>query len=926
MTVSATPDAFDDAKDNALPEGISDAIISGALTSLNLGVLTAGPDRRITYCNAAFERITGFTLAEITGETAAFLQGPLTDPEDADSIREVLRTGKEYRGKILNYRKNGNTFWNDLTITPRIDMDGEVIGYLAIIVDVTEATEKNVEFNRLKEEYRQVFDNASCGIVLHNLDTTIIKANPIACRMLHINPLDFSRRYDNEHWRFLDTDMEEYDEEQLPVPLAIRTGKPVFKKVVGTIDPVTEKVSWLSCDAFPICGNNGRIKHILTTFNDITESFEKEREAALFRERFERAAEASDDIVYDWDLQTWELWVNSRYEARYGNLPDPVVPIDKFRPPHVSSEGAKRFQRAITRAIEDGSESLSTEYEYKRSDGRKGYAFAKGIFLRDEDGRALRLIGRNSDVTRFRSAVNAAQQSEARFRLISTLLSDVIFDIGILDGVSWFTPGWSTRLNLNVDDSESGLASWAERIHPEDRFAIIYSFQKAIRTCQESWEAEFRVVDDDGHVILLSAKAALVTGDHGQVERVIGSLQDITGIKGRQEEVFRARTLGAVGRLTGGVAHDFNNLLMIILGNAEMLEMGKLDADDKESVELIRKAAESGAALTSRLLSFAGGKRLAPKVILPAAFWEEASHLLYSGIAETIRITNDIPTDTWPIEVDPVELEHTLLNLAVNSADAMPDGGTLHIEFKNRNVCGDCEECDEDNIELAKGEYVRISISDSGHGIPEEVINMVLEPFFSTKQHGKGTGLGLSAAYGFAKNSGGILKIESQIDEGTTIKLFFPRAKKDIKPEAKAMRYEHAEASGERILVVEDQPDVRRQVNRQLVALGYEVVVAGDGSEALEILEDDSEFDLVFSDVIMPGGYDGVQLSAAIHALYPGLRVLLTSGYPDKALKNLTDGERSSLTFLKKPYRFSALSDAIQTALGEELEEAPTNG
>jgi signal transduction histidine kinase/ActR/RegA family two-component response regulator len=430
------------------------------------------------------------------------------------------------------------------------------------------------------------------------------------------------------------------------------------------------------------------------------------------------------------------------------------------------------------------------------------------------------------------------------------------------------------------------------------------------------WESEYQLVNRDNQKIDAAVKASIIRKPDGTAHRVLGNLRDITALKRQQEGYTRSRALEAVGQLTGGVAHDFNNLLMIIQGNAELLGMSALAEHDAESVELISRAAESAAKLTRRLLTFSGQTRLESRCTDIPPFIETVLPLLRAGLPESIAIKVSIEDNVWQPDTDAISLEQAIVNIAMNAKDAMPNGGEFSIICENHEVT---PEMVANNSGLGAGRYVVLSLCDTGSGMPASVQARAFEPYFTTKEFGKGTGLGLSTVYGFATQSGGTATIYSEEGHGTTINIYLPVCK-DCEPEpVNAIENSEIEIAPQqkRILVVEDQPEVRAHVVKLLTRLGYDVASASDAIEALALLEGGESFDLLYTDIIMPGGMNGQELSKAAEAIAPGMKVLFTSGYPAAAFEHLGFEDRGGINILRKPYKADQLKQAVARTLTE---------
>ncbi len=377
--------------------------------------------------------------------------------------------------------------------------------------------------------------------------------------------------------------------------------------------------------------------------------------------------------------------------------------------------------------------------------------------------------------------------------------------------------------------------------------------------------------------------------------------------------LLQAQRLEAIGQLTGGVAHDFNNLLTVVLGNAEIL--AEQNADDpfkRQLAEMIGAAAQRGAELTQQLLAFARKQALTPAAVDINQRVAAMDPLLRRTLGEHIEVELVRGAGLWPAMVDPGQFENALLNLCLNARDAMPRGGRLTLETANAALDRSYV---QDHPDVTPGQYVMVAVSDTGTGIAPEHLQKVFEPFFTTKEKGKGTGLGLAMVYGFTKQSAGHISIYSEPGHGTTVKLYLPRATgPDARP-APAPPAAAPAGGAETVLVVEDDDLVRRYACTELQALGYRVLDADSGAAALAVIEREPGIDLLFTDVVMPGGMSGRELADAALQRRPGLKVLYTSGYTENAIVH--HGRLDvGVMLLAKPYRRAELARAVRGALG----------
>jgi signal transduction histidine kinase len=450
---------------------------------------------------------------------------------------------------------------------------------------------------------------------------------------------------------------------------------------------------------------------------------------------------------------------------------------------------------------------------------------------------------------------------------------------------------------------EAGADSYLiEPIEPDELIAVIRALlrmrhaEQLLRKMNESLEA--RVVER--------------TGELAESQRML--LSERAGRREAENVLWHAQKLEAVGRLTGGIAHDFNNLLTVISGNLELLQStvtGERERSRNGQLQLISsalRATEHGAQMTQQLLAFARRGVLQSKTVDLNAVLSGMADFLRRTIGDTISLEFAEKPGLWPCYVDPVQFEAAVLNLAINARDAMPNGGTLKIELDNVDMRKGQRE-----IDISPGRYACVRIIDTGIGMTDEVIERAFEPFFTTKNVGEGSGLGLSQVYGFVNQSGGDVKITSAPGAGTEISLYLPRCDEAQPDEGENVVDADLDLRGaETVLVVEDEALVRDVAVEMIQDLGYKVLTAANGTEALALLHGGERIDLLFSDVLMPGGISGIALASKARQIRRGLKVLLTSGYPAR------DGARAGTAefpMIQKPYQHDKLALMLRSAL-----------
>jgi PAS domain S-box-containing protein len=568
--------------------------------------------------------------------------------------------------------------------------------------------------------------------------------------------------------------------------------------------------------------------------------------------------------------------------------------IDSSNPFHLAYTASKASGEPV--AFTAYSEIFSGWLEVRGYPSPDGYA----VLFRDVSE------ARNAHRTTLEGRRNLEVARAISQRIVETS-QDLILVTDRQGNLVQVSPSSAAILGYRRDEMEGRSA--IDFIHPDDLEPTRNEMREA-RRGGHTRSFDCRYVHRDGHAVTLAW-----TGTWSPPEQqhfFIG--RDMTERLAAEERRRRSQRLEAVGQLTGGIAHDFNNLLTVVIGNLDLLEF-RLRADPaaSELAASALKASLRGAELTRQLLAFARRQALDARVFDVNERVVGTMDLLRRTLGEAIEIATHLDSSLWPAFADPAQLESALVNLAINARDAMPEGGRLIIETANCELDDDYARVD---LDVSPGAYVMLSVSDTGTGMAPEVLARAFEPFFTTKPVGQGSGLGLSMVYGFARQSHGHVKIYSELGHGTTVRLYLPRSRDAAIDETIVPAGLPVARSGERILVVEDNGDVRAMVLQQMRALGYEVAEASDGPTALAVLEGASRFDLLFTDIVMPGGLSGGELARKVRARDPAIKVLLTSGFAGGAMHS---GERTHefRHLLSKPYRQSDLAAKLRQVLDE---------
>jgi PAS domain S-box-containing protein len=455
---------------------------------------------------------------------------------------------------------------------------------------------------------------------------------------------------------------------------------------------------------------------------------------------------------------------------------------------------------------------------------------------------------------------------------------------------------------------------WVDRLHPDDRNRVIAALEARRKSGKMSIEYRWQAADGQYKHVL--DQAVLLKDSDGRAVEFAGTITDITEQRSLESQLVQAQKMDAIGKLTGGIAHDFNNLLGAVIGGLSLLERkAVLEDEQKRILGMTKRAAEQGSDLVRRLLAFARRQKLEPRPIDIDALRLAVSDLLIHTLGGLIKIEWKIAADAWEAYVDQAQLELALVNLIINARDAMPGGGSVSVTADNRSVAGEGESG------LEPGDYVRIEVRDTGTGIEPEVLEKVMDPFFTTKAVGKGSGLGLSMVYGFAKQSNGAFLIESEVGEGTTAELWLPRAPADAVREVEQPPEQSRTPMDRKlaILLVDDHMQVRSTTAALLTDLGHSVVEAEDGAEAMKVLKSRTcDFDLLISDYAMPQ-LSGTDFLRQAQSLCPDVPALIVTGYAEA---EAIGGRPKGVAILQKPFTAMALESAIAKLCNARLPPA----
>jgi PAS domain S-box-containing protein len=571
-------------------------------------------------------------------------------------------------------------------------------------------------------------------------------------------------------------------------------------------------------------------------------------------------------------------------------------------------------ERALQIAMAEG--KYEAEGWRVRKDGTRFWAHVVIDAIKDAQGGLIAFAKITRDITERKATQEALRESERRFRLLVQGVTDyAIYMLSPAGEVTNWNQG-AQRIKGYSDNEVIGT-HFSRFYTEEDRKLGLPALALQTARKEGRYENEAWRIRKDGTRFLAHVVIDAIHDDEGELIGFAKITRDITE-KRRADEaleqanaaLFQAQKMEAIGQLTGGVAHDFNNLLGILSSGLDILSVKLKSPEDLKLLDSMQRTIERGSTLTQQLLSFARRQPLKTEVVNVNKLISSFEAVLRRAGHSAIDFHIAMDPALRPIEVDPARFEAALLNLVVNARDAMPDGGSLSIITENADL-------NKNEIKhLPAGSYVRVSVADNGTGMPPEVAARVFEPFFTTKEIGKGTGLGLSQVYGFITQSGGEVQIDTELGRGTVIHLYLPALEQGKASEIDDQQGQTSasKAGGQdsdKVLIVEDEPDLLNTATELFRNLGYEVFTASNGNDALTILKRSPDIDVLFADVMLPEGMDGLELARTARAAYPSLKILLASGYPLPALK-ANKKSIDDFMFMNKPYRLAELAKKLR--------------
>ena len=885
------------------PASLTLSAVLRALGHATLIVDARSPGRPIICVNPAFTELTGYSTQDVLGRHPLLLAARENDPLVEQELRNAFAAGRDSTAEWLVQRKDGSALW------VRIRLGSAEQHFIVTLDDISAFKQARASVRTSEPRLDIAMEASDLCMWDWNVERDEVSYNDRWRVSLGLDPRELLTRESLAERLLLPADdpaqHERFEQHfrgaashfEAEYPLPIRGGDTKWFRAYARVVRRTPE---------------GEALRVIGVLRDISSRKREQKELIETARRWERAVRGTSDGLYDWDLNTGYVWYAARFReiVGYADLEFP----DTFA---AFQDALHADDRALVlgkvRAHLENRVRLDVRCRVVMRSGSVIWCRLRGEAERDAAGRPLRLSGSLSDITAQIEAEDALNRSQDFY---GTILDSLPLYLAYADQEERIV--YANRMFQDLFDAPlaNSRGRAIREIMSEQRYnAVGPLIREALHGNPIEGQGRFR--DATGRALDLDAVFFPHRDESGQIQGCFVAARDVTEKRLLEAELRQSQKMEAVGRLTGGIAHDFNNLLSVIVGNMQLLARSV-----RESPRLLRQtetalnAAMRGANLTRRLLAFARQQVLEPKIVDLNALLTGMYELLRRTLTGDIDIRQQLESELWTAKADPGQLENAVLNLVINARDAMPSGGVITIKTHNATV----SERQAREEGLMPGDYAVLDVADTGTGMPPDIVKRAFEPFFTTKEVGKGSGLGLSMVYGFVRQSGGHVSITSAVGSGTTVHLYFPRA--HARPEnadREAQGAADLPRGRETLLVVEDSVEVRMTAVEILRTLGYRVLEASNGRQALEQFMRRPEIALVFSDVMLPGGLLGPQLVQKLREHRPTLKVLMTTGFSESSIvsRGVLDG---SIEVLPKPYRVEDLARRIRARLDSHEE------
>ncbi|MFO7749962.1 MAG: PAS domain S-box protein [Desulfobacteraceae bacterium] len=876
------------------------------LSSLDTGLSIIEADFTISWANKKIREM--FPEADPIGQVCHRFYELSHEPCEPCPTFQCFKSGRVHSLEKYNPAKDR---WYGIISQPVKDSEGQVVSVLEGITDITERKEEEKKIQQERGFLKQLLETSPVAITLVDRDGHISMANSRAEEILGLERSNiFNRRYNDPQWDITDFEGNAYSEAQLPFQMVQKKAGPVYGVEHAIVLPDGKKVL-LSINAAPVFDDESNFNGMISAIEDVTE--QRKTEEAL-REKtllLEQITDNMFDMVSLADLEGTYTFAGKSHERILGYTPEELVGKNVLDFVHSDDfpgtlEKFKNFLR--TGGIE------KVEYRYKHKDNYYLWFETIGELLVNENQAPKEILFSTRDITERKRAEDELKQT-----LDAT--TDGIWTWNFKTNELFFSPKYYSMLGYEPDAFPATFENWIDLIHPDDQEGATATAREYLKTKPDFYENEFRVRTKDGDYRWLNASGKVVERDaKGNAVYMIGSHEDFTERKKTEEErlklgkrIQQTQKMESIGSLAGGIAHDFNNILFPILGISELLiDDSEPGTPEHESLKGIMDAGKRGKNLVRQILAIGRQSEQQPIPVQIQTVLKEVMKLIRSTIPANVNITKDIRKECGAVKADPTQIHQIAMNLITNASHALEDDvGEISVKLKEVKL--ETEDFISENLE--PGRYAVLTVSDTGCGIADDMIENIFDPYFTTKEQGKGTGLGLSVVHGIVKNYGGDIKVYSELEKGTSFHVYLPVVTR-TKGIEKAEENRSLPTGTERILVVDDEVPIIRLEEFLLRKLGYEVTSRTGSVDALEKFKmDPYAFDLVLTDMSMPN-MTGEKLAREIISIRPEIPVILCTGFSERIDEQKAEAAGVK-AFLMKPILNRVLAQTLRRVLDD---------
>jgi len=864
------------------------------IEQIGQAVVTTDRAGRITHVNASATELYGWTLEQLAGRELVALAASPSYAEDLRRAYQTMLEGRRYRGELHVRAPRHHDELALVTASPMLDGGGRPKGSIFTFTRMPGAKRTALldVAARVGRWGAWEIDGATGSVTWSSEVRKILEVSPdfepnLESALAFYTPESRARaRSAVERCFEYGTS---FDEE---LELVTPRGRTLWVRAIGEAEKDAE----------------GTIVRIHGAFHDVSQSMLAAAAVKLSEERFRLLAKATTDAVWDLDLIGDKLWWNDGIETLFGYARSEAA-RPGFRDARIHPEDREDVRARIEAAVTDRRDSWDGEYRFRRADGGYTPVMERGYILRGVHGLPVRLIGGMADISeRRRFAESVAQQSA-----LMEAASDAIFHTDLEGRVL----SWNRAAEAIYG---YGAAEAIGRSARELLYGDASQFDQALTRVQSerTWRGELRQRHKDGRGVTADVRLTLIFDARDRPTSVLAISTDVTDRKRLEAQMLRAQRMESVGTLASGIAHDLNNILSPIMMAVGALQAEVTSEEAREVLETLQSCSERGAALVRQVLLFARGVEGERLNVDPSRLLKDIQQIARETFPKNISIRVDYPRELWTVHGDPTQLHQVFMNLCVNARDAMPTGGSLKIALSNVRLDDVYAQM---HIDARAGNYVLVSVSDTGHGIDPGIVEKIFEPFFTTKELGNGTGLGLATSATIVRSHAGFINVYSEVGQGTTFNVYLPAAEANPRSPSDRPPEHLPRGNGELILVADDEAAVRKVTESTLLSFGYRVLVAEDGAEALSTFaRHQDEVALVLTDMMMPI-VDGPTLIAALRRMAPRVRIVAASG-----LHSHVNPQRSRVgadEFLEKPYTASAMLTLFRSLLDTRRTSPP---